>query len=72
MDDVKAKVAEDAKQLEGLEDTRKKLQREKDELANRNEELVAQVDKLEKSRRKLQGEVSLLLSLVFLADFQTR
>ena len=57
MDDVKAKVAEDAKQLESLEDTRKKLQREKDELSNRNEELTAQVDKLEKSRRKLQGEV---------------
>lgn len=59
MDDVKAKVAEDAQQLEGLEDTRKKLQREKDELANRNEELAAQVEKLEKSRRKLQGEVGL-------------
>lgn len=59
MDDVKAKVAEDAQQLEGLEDIRKKLQREKDELANRNEELTAQVEKLEKSRRKLQGEVGL-------------
>lgn len=57
MDEVKLKVAEDAKQLETLEDTRKKLQREKDELANRNEELTAQVEKLEKSRRKLQGEV---------------
>ncbi|VDL58667.1 unnamed protein product [Hymenolepis diminuta] len=42
MDEFKFKVAEDAKQLETLEDTRKKLQREKDELANRNEELTAQ------------------------------
>ncbi len=57
MDDVKAKVAEDAKQLEALEDTRKKLQREKEDMANRNEDLVSQVEKLDKSRKKLQGEV---------------
>lgn len=57
MDDVKAKVAEDAKLLDALEDTRKKLQREKDDLANTNEALTSQVEKLDKSRRKLQGEV---------------
>lgn len=65
MDDVKAKVAEDAKQLDALEDTKKRVQRERDEMNITNEELQAQVEKLEKSRKKIQGEVSIPLLLAF-------
>ncbi len=74
MDDVKAKVAEDAKQLDSLEDTRKRLTREREDVVIKNEELQAQVEKLDKSRKKLQGEVCVFLchkSRAF-ADFEAK